>query len=327
MQLRVWEIESDIEAKQFDASLEKYRFRERCAVLQQPLTLVEVWCRYCEFKTPQWAETTVILHINRISKHIEALPFQKLSDANDILMYLIKTQSQDTTCRILAEIKASCNWAFKSKLITSNPFADISFKPPKAKPTIDPFTPAETLAIIQAFESTHYGNFVKFLFMTGCRSSEAFGLKWKNVTPDHILFSEARVKNIQKGTKTGLSRRFPCNDALRSLLDDMRSDVKPDALVFTSPSGTSINSNNFINNHWKGRRGRHGIIPQLIAEGKVYRYRPQYNTRHTFITHCIASGIPVPTVASWVGNSPEIIFKHYCGISPHSTPSLLSLTT
>lgn len=129
MQLRVWEIESDIEAKQFDASLEKYRFRERCAVLQQPLTLVEVWCRYCEFKTPQWAETTVILHINRISKHIEALPFQKLSDANDILMYLIKTQSQDTTCRILAEIKASCNWAFKSKLITSNPFADISFKP------------------------------------------------------------------------------------------------------------------------------------------------------------------------------------------------------
>jgi integrase len=317
VQLRVWQIEADLEANQFDASLEKYNFKTR---YQQPLTLFELWDRYCEFKSPQWAETTVKLHIKRISNHIKTLQKQKLTDANDIVMHLAKSCSTDTTCRVLAELKACCSWAIKSKLISSNPFADVDFKPPKTKPIIDPFTPAETLAIIQAFESTPHGNLVKFLFMTGCRSSEAFGLRWQNVNPEFILFSEAIVGDIRKGTKTGAIRRFPCNATLCSLLDDMRLSANSNDLVFARASGNAINSNDFLNNYWRGRKGRQGIIPRLISEGKVYRYRPQYNTRHTFITQCIDAGIPIPTVASWVGNSPTIIFKHYCGISTHSVP-------
>jgi len=317
VQLRVWQIEADIEANQLDTSLEKYNFRTR---YQQPLTLIELWDKYCEYKASHWAETTVKLHIKRISNHIKSLPPQKPTEANDIVIHLAKSCSPDTTRRVLAELKACCNWALKSKLISSNPFADIDFKPPKVKPTIDPFTPSESLAIIQAFQNTPYGNLVKFFFMTGCRSSEAFGLRWQNVNPEFILFSEAIVGDVRKGTKTGVVRRFPCNAALTSLLEDLRLNANPNDLVFTRPSGTAINSNDFLNNYWRGRKGRQGIIPRLIYEGKVYRYRPQYNTRHTFITQCIDAGIPIPTVASWVGNSPAIILKHYCGISPHSVP-------
>jgi len=46
---------------------------------------------------------------------------------------------------------------------------------------IDPFDRVEIAAIVQGFESDryfkHYTPFVKFLFMTGCRTSEAVGLQ------------------------------------------------------------------------------------------------------------------------------------------------------
>ncbi|MEM9485517.1 MAG: hypothetical protein AAGA83_17720 [Cyanobacteria bacterium P01_F01_bin.116] len=56
-------------------------------------------------------------------------------------------------------------------------------------------------------------------------------------------------------------------------------------------------------------RGWTAILAQLGI-----RYRKPYQARHTFITHCLQEGISVQQVAKWVGNSPEIIMKHYAGI-------------
>jgi len=50
-----------------------------------------------------------------------------------------------------------------------------------------------------------------------------------------------------------------------------------------------------------------------VRAGKVERYRPQYNTRHTLIAQCIEAGVSPVQVAKWVGNSPEIIMTHYAG--------------
>ena len=47
-----------------------------------------------------------------------------------------------------------------------------------------------------------------------------------------------------------------------------------------------------------------------------------YNTRHTFITLCISAGVPISDIASWVGNSPEIILKHYAGLTKTEVPEL-----
>jgi integrase len=89
--------------------------------------------------------------------------------------------------------------------------------------------------------------------------------------------------------------------------------------VFPAKRGGEINSRHFIQNAWKGghrRKGQKiydGIVTQLVKEGKVARYRTQYNTRHTFITMCLEAGVSVKQVADWVGNSPETIMKHYAG--------------
>lgn len=96
------------------------------------------------------------------------------------------------------------------------------------------------------------------------------------------------------------------------------SEVNRDTLVFPSLTGQEINAHTFNALCWKGTtvRGnyRKGVVTELVEQGLVTVYRPQYNTRHTFVTQCLESGVSVVQVAKWVGNSPEIIMKHYAGI-------------
>ena len=43
-------------------------------------------------------------------------------------------------------------------------------------------------------------------------------------------------------------------------------------------------------------------------------YRKPYQTRHTFITLALDNGLDAKDVARLVGNSPEVIYKHYAGV-------------
>ncbi|WP_181824307.1 hypothetical protein [Chroococcidiopsis thermalis] len=87
----------------------------------------------------------------------------------------------------------------------------------------------------------------------------------------------------------------------------------PDSPVFVSPRGKLIDAHNFLNRAWKSVLLKQGI-----------RYRCQYQTRHTFITHCIEKNIPIPQIARWVGNSARIILEHYAGvIEKYQVPSIL----
>jgi site-specific recombinase XerD len=47
--------------------------------------------------------------------------------------------------------------------------------------------------------------------------------------------------------------------------------------------------------------------------GQVERYLPLYNARHTFITLALENGLDAKDISRLVGNSPEIIYKHYAG--------------
>ena len=78
-------------------------------------------------------------------------------------------------------------------------------------------------------------------------------------------------------------------------------------LVFPSPRGVVIDSHNFLNRFWKP------VVDGLVKAGKIEKYMPQYNIRHTFITLALENGLDAKDVARLVGNSPEIIYRHYAG--------------
>lgn len=77
--------------------------------------------------------------------------------------------------------------------------------------------------------------------------------------------------------------------------------VDDDAKVFPAKEGMWIDAHNLTNRGWKATLTKlHGI-----------EYRKLYQTRHTFITLALRSGMDVKDVAKLVGNSPEVIYRHY----------------
>ena len=314
------QIELDILSGNYDPSKEKYRpgsSIELPKIDKTPL-IPELWRQYVEFKSKQVQQTTVKKYYGPMSRTFERMPDQHLGDAIKVRNWLAKEKSTNTLKHCLTQLSACCKWAVKSQIIESNPFegmaADVKMSKSLGADDLDikPFTAEERDRIIEAFSKhpryVHYAQFVKFLFFTGCRPSEAIALQWNRVYDDRIVFDRAAVSGmgsdfVKEGLKTQSSRKFPINEQLRGILEKSKSmSFNSESLVLPNLKGGMLKSGYFRNQVW----------PRILASLGI-EYRKPYQTRHTFITLCLDAGIDAKDVAAWVGNSPEVIYKHYAG--------------
>lgn len=325
-QMKASEIEKDILYERFDPTLEKYKPKSVLSTVT-PVTpistpkpnLSELWGKYIEWKRPQCAPSTMKNQYQAYSRYLERLPVHNLDQANEIRDYVLQTIPINSAKRFIVALNACCKWAIKSGLITENPFDGMAgeIKLPlseKADDDINPFSLAERDQIIKAFKSNRYYNFyaplVEFQFATGARPSEALALQWKHVTSDlkFISFEQALTVSekglaVKQGLKTQEKRKFPCNAKVQTILRNIKPEnAKPDDLLFPSPEGKYIDFHNFRNRAWK-----------TVLEGLDIAYRKPYQTRHTFITFALENGLDAKDVARLVGNTPEIIYRHYVG--------------
>jgi len=175
---------------------------------------------------------------------------------------------------------------------------------------VNPFSKEERYLIIRTFASdrhySRYTNYVRFLFFTGCRPSEAVGLKWKNITKNMIQFRESVVVSedglvLKDGLKTQGKRDFPINAEVQAILDEIRPEkINPESLLFTSPQGKFIDHHNFSSRVWKSILSKCNVL-----------YRKCYQTRHTFISLCVEADINSTAIGRWTGTSAKMIDNHY----------------
>ncbi|MEM9004753.1 MAG: tyrosine-type recombinase/integrase [Cyanobacteria bacterium P01_F01_bin.86] len=330
-QMKAKQIELDILSGNFDETLAKYKYGVdgETGKPQKP-SLLELWEKFMDFKRPQCSPNTMLTVYVTFTNYVKRLPTHDLDRAPEIRDYVVENFPLNSGKRLITRFSACCKWAMKSGLISENPFSGMAteIQLPKTEKIagfsqINPFSLEERDAIIRAIETdqfrpvssafTHsqYAPLIKFLFFTGCRSSEASALQWKNISQDceKITFDQALIltetgRRIRKGLKTQKSRTFPCNQSLRRLLLSIRPErPAPDDLVFPSPNGKPVNLSNFRARTWK-----------TVLEGLGIPYRKIYQTRHTFITHALETGkLDAKDVARLVGNSPEVIYQHYAG--------------
>jgi len=195
-------------------------------------------------------------------------------------------------------------WAVSEGLLSYNPWLKI--KPRKTtKEIVKPFSQEEAARIIAGFEQSYpaWVPFAKFLFLSGCRMSEAIGLQWKHVDFQRqeiciceslpLLTNGDSYQRARKDTKTGSVRFLKINAELAKLLEQVKpASAKLDELVFQNPTRTNhIDSHNF-RNRW---------IKVLEQAGIPYR-RPHI-IRHSFASHAIEQGIPLTGVAYLLGHS------------------------
>ena len=313
-------IEQDILVNNFDKTLFKYTGK---VVLKQTISksfvnLFEEWVKEykqmdCEIHTNYNATRNMIRKWNQVSQ-------------NNIVKKLnTETFCSSTYNRRLIILKSFVNWLIVQKLWDINPLLSVNNKRNKIikNPNRTPFSEEEIRRILDAFKqntacSSHsnfkhsqYYPFIYFIFKTGCRPSEAVGLRVSSVNPENqtITIKEvlartikhtSSLQRIRKETKNGKIRTLPLTKDLSAELNLVLINKQPDDLVFLSPKGKAIDDKNFQARIFRQVLNKLEISPRVL-----------YACRHTFGSRCIDSGLSPVMTAFLMGNSPEVALKSY----------------
>ena len=326
-EMKAREIELDILSGNFDVTLAKYKPQSSMSVASLDITpkvtpkLATLWQQYVDARKAGKSPATLKMY-GWVANHLDRCPHKTLNEAQAVFDWFTSNVPVDSAKRLMMHLGACCKWAKKSELVGANPFegmaAEIKVKKSGTdEDEVHPFTREERNTIIEAFKGNRYYKFyaplVEFLFLTGCRPSEALALQWKHITRKAVTFSQAVVYDgkgltLKKGLKTQKSRKFPVNAQLTALLTSLQSeDQNPEALVFPNRSGYFIDWHNFTNRAW---RTVLGSLPSI-------EYRNPYQTRHTFCSLCREADIASIQIAKWVGNSAQIIDRVYAKPTDH----------
>lgn len=312
------------------------------------LSILEVWDKYLEYKKPSIKETHffnvfIRTYTSAIKKAIEAVG----EDPMAIRAWLLSNRCLEVTVKVLKNLDQSYRLFIKQGLITTNPFDGMVEGLPKTDKNqkvntydseedennslYDPqqvkkkaFSKDEIEIILEAVKQTkgsHYYPILNFLFLTGSRTNEATGFMWGDVKWDkeYIVIQRSYSPIVKKfvSTKTGHIRLFPMlKDSKLWMLLKSLEQGDPHEVVFKSKTGNTINSI-VLSTFWKGtgyreKGNRPGLIPTLVSQGKVSKYLPLYNTRHTFISYQINEcGVPPHVVKDWCGHSEDMTTKTY----------------
>ena len=320
-EMKARQAELDIKANNFDPTYSRYRIINHLSVTTREEKSPEIdfpalWTLYFNHKastgkglakTTQSKYQSVAALLKAYGKNIET------DDVEAYIQFERKRGNKGGTIKDrLGLLKACGRWGVKKKHIKENPFLDaLELVEREPLPKADPFRKEEVSKILAGFINSryynHYYSFVWFLFHTGCRTSEAIGLRWGHISDDFsdVHFKESLTRGVRKETKTGEDRHFPCKGSIVEFLKAIKPEnADPESLVFPAPEGGSIDDHNFSQRAWKKILGREGV-----------RHRVPYNTRHTFISHCLAKGMKLITIAELAGNSPEVILERYAGLT------------
>lgn len=314
------QIEADIFFEKFDYSLESYKINA-CPDSEQRnnLTILELYSQFIEAKKPTVRPGTFRGGYVVMLNHLKKSPFVRVipdadqtAFAQGLVDWAVATLSPDTARRFLVQLNACFNWAIASQLVQleESPLKNLTtrvFKP-RCTRDIEPFTLQERNQIINQYKFhpkyKHYALFVEFCFSVGCRPSEAIALQRENISADlkQITFTHAVVtgeegKRRIKGLKTQDKRTIYTSNSVQALLRVALSSSNQ--IVFPGVRGGLLGYGTFRKN-WK----------VILAELNI-RYRNPYQMRHTFITLCLETGMNVKDLAKIVGNSPEVIYRHY----------------
>lgn len=272
-----------------------------------PKTLEELWNAFVEERSISLCPTSLTSDYRQVGKWLTRCPIQDFKEAKKIMMWVLKEKPVLSSRRVAMYLKTMYKWAVQEDVgyLDRNPLA--SFRMPKAPqkdeeiiviPRNEVDTVLQTLAQKRTYRSVNWSAYTEFMLQTAMRTGEVRALEWKDIKENKILVHQnyTLTHGLKNSTKTNKKRWVPLNNKCKEILNKL-----PQENQFIFPWDRVAYQSYFR----KKLQPMHqkGLISHL--------YRP-YDCRHTAISYWIESGIPVPQVAAWAGNTSEIIFKHYC---------------
>ena len=198
----------------------------------------------------------------------------------------------------ISPLRMVFDYAVGERYIASSPAAGLEFAP-TPDPDPDPFTLEEARAILawmRHHTEPQVHNYFRFAFFSGLRTSEIIQLQWEKVDlrSGIVRVDEAKVRRERKRTKTYKHRDVELNVESRAALEDQRAHTQlAGGHVFTNPhtGGPYVDD-------LSPRRAFGRCLKKLGI-----RYRPPYNTRHTYATISLMAGANPMWVARQLGHA------------------------
>lgn len=209
--------------------------------------------------------------------------------------------SNKRLANIQSVLRKSLDDAVQDELIAANPLYSWTYRrqeAPKDEDDIDPFTPAEQAAIIEALPD-QAANMIKFAFWSGLRTSELVALDWSDIDwiKGVVLVRKALTQTSEaaEDTKTRSSRREV------KLLPPARAALEAQK-AHTFLGGHEVFQDPRHGERWSGDLPIRLLWTRALKKARV-RYRKPYQTRHTYASMMLSAGEPPMWVARQMGHS------------------------
>jgi integrase len=305
------EVELDIASGRFDPTFDKYFPTETTPIA--PPTTLELWEQFIEHRRNSNTSEQAIgsryrpigSNLRRFGKNV-----QTEFTALEFVTLLRSKQSPRIANQNLSLLRGFGEWCLKELHWNANHFTAIASLKVGERTHDEIFEVEDIHRLIEAASKDkvliQYRDFIIFLLNSGCRPSEAIGLRWEHVNfrRDEIHICESLSRSaqggrIRKGTKSH-SRFIPMSRAIRSMLEGRANGTNLEGLIFTSPTGKPIDDKNFCNRTW-----------HRLCEKAGITYRSPYNCRHSVANHMLDDGATFHQVAYSLGNSARMISDTY----------------
>jgi len=203
----------------------------------------------------------------------------------------------------LIPLRGIFGMALEDEIIERDPTAKLK-NLKHQKPPVDPFSRDEAELILaklyeqfQGIEAIHAAYF-EFAFFTGMRPSEMLALRWNDIDSreGYARVSKAQSKGrLNNRTKISEVRDVRLNERALHALEV----VKP----YTAEIGGCVFRSHRYGAEFKTEKSQRIIFTRALKALGI-RHRKAYNTRHTYATMLLMSGVNINFVASQLGHSP-----------------------
>ena len=270
-------------------------------------SLLDAWEQFRDERAAVLCPTTLTSDYTVVDKWLRRCPVQDLGQGRQVMRWVLTQQPPKSARRVAMYLKSLYRWAASEDiaLVERSPLTSFRMpKPPQGDEEVVVIPRHQISLVLIALERRQGPNwalYADWMLQTAMRTGEVRALRWADIKDGRILVHQnfTLTHGLKASTKTNRQRWVPLNARCQEILNQL--DRGND---FLFPWGRQAFQSYFYD------RMKTGYEAGLLDR----RYRP-YDLRHTAISRYLELGIPVAQVAAWCGNSAEVVWKHYAGVS------------
>jgi integrase len=287
------------------------------------VTVADFWENtYLPFVQEKKRHSTVYGYKKLWASHLQGhfgtrtLSEYRTADGYKYLESLTKSLGRNSLQHVRSLASGIFTRAVNLGLIDVNPWSAVRLQESRAPEPTVAYTLDQTIAILKALSGRVDAALVFSLAaFLGMRPSEIAGLRWEDVTEEHLQIKQAVVRGIAGDTKTPQSQRtLPLLEPVRSLIGAYREQCAgiSTGWLFTGRTGQPVKMESFL---------KHAIMPAVRKAGLPWH--GLYAARRACATNLVTLTGNVNAAHMVLGNSLAVAMKAY--IKPSAEAGLAGL--